>query len=82
MLACIISTAQQASPKVIHISEPVRAQVTEGIGAGDDEALLLQFGLHGLEIGIVVGDRGAAFDAGPPPARLDHSHSSAPFFHS
>src|SRR3990167_2648387 len=24
---CIISTAQQASPKVIHISEPVRAQV-------------------------------------------------------
>src|SRR5262245_36080311 len=28
MEACIISTAQQASPKVIHISEPVRAQVT------------------------------------------------------
>src|SRR3954447_2590223 len=27
MEACIISTAQQASPKVIHISEPVRAQV-------------------------------------------------------
>src|SRR5665648_337307 len=25
MDACIISTAQQASPKVIHISEPVRA---------------------------------------------------------
>src|SRR5665811_1844173 len=24
---CIISTAQQASPNVIHISEPVRAQV-------------------------------------------------------
>ena len=24
---CIISTAQQASPKVIHISEPVRAQL-------------------------------------------------------
>src|SRR3569833_2731530 len=28
MDACIISTAQQARPKVIHISEPVRAQVT------------------------------------------------------
>ena len=28
MEACIISTAQQARPKVIHISEPVRAQVT------------------------------------------------------
>src|SRR5262245_21079650 len=27
MEACIISTAQQASPKVIHISEPVRAQM-------------------------------------------------------
>src|ERR1043166_568411 len=27
MLACIISTAQQASPKVIHIRLPVRAQV-------------------------------------------------------
>src|SRR5262245_44480405 len=27
MEACIISTAQQASPKVIHISEPVRAQL-------------------------------------------------------
>src|ERR1700693_4015624 len=27
MAACIISTAQQASPKVIHISEPVRAQL-------------------------------------------------------
>jgi len=25
--ACIISTAQQARPKVIHISEPVRAQL-------------------------------------------------------
>ena len=24
---CIISTAQQARPKVIHISEPVRAQL-------------------------------------------------------
>ena len=28
MDACIISTAQQASPNVIHISEPVRAQLT------------------------------------------------------
>jgi len=27
MEACIISTAQQASPKVIHIKEPVRAQL-------------------------------------------------------
>src|SRR5262245_42221829 len=27
MEACIISTAQQASPNVIHISEPVRAQL-------------------------------------------------------
>ena len=27
MAACIISTAQQASPKLIHISDPVRAQV-------------------------------------------------------
>ena len=27
MEMCIISTAQQARPKVIHISEPVRAQV-------------------------------------------------------
>src|SRR5215475_13253366 len=27
MEACIISTAQHASPKVIHISEPVRAQL-------------------------------------------------------
>ena len=27
MAACIISTAQQARPKVIHISEPVRAQL-------------------------------------------------------
>src|SRR6202162_1315618 len=27
MAVCIISTAQQASPNVIHISEPVRAQV-------------------------------------------------------
>ena len=27
MEACIISMAQQASPKVIHISEPVRAQL-------------------------------------------------------
>jgi len=27
MDACIISTAQQARPKVIHMSEPVRAQV-------------------------------------------------------
>ncbi len=28
MLACIISTAQQASPNVIHINDPVRAQFT------------------------------------------------------
>src|SRR5215471_10872731 len=27
MEACIISTAQQASPNVIHINEPVRAQL-------------------------------------------------------
>ena len=27
MEACIISTAQQARPNVIHISEPVRAQL-------------------------------------------------------
>src|SRR5215831_2801568 len=30
---CIISTAQQASPNVIHISEPVRAQVTRSSSA-------------------------------------------------
>ena len=87
MEACIISTAQQASPKVIHISEPVRAQLMMRVGGGDEEALLGHLGLHRLEIGIVVGERRAAFDAGT--ARLAgcelvgaHSHSSAPFFHS
>src|SRR5581483_4615555 len=30
---CIISTAQQASPNVIHISEPVRAQVMRSSAA-------------------------------------------------
>src|SRR5690349_8053102 len=33
MAACIISTAQQASPNVIHISEPVRAQVIRSSAA-------------------------------------------------
>jgi hypothetical protein len=30
---CIISTAQQARPKVIHISDPVRAQVISSSAA-------------------------------------------------
>ena len=46
MEACIISTAQQASPNVIHISEPVRAQLTRHLGAGDQEALVGHLGLH------------------------------------
>src|SRR5215469_2044092 len=33
MLACIISTAQQASPNVIHMSEPVRAQAIRSSAA-------------------------------------------------
>src|SRR6185295_19917264 len=39
MEACIISTAQQASPNVIHISEPVRAQVIRSSAAATKKPL-------------------------------------------
>jgi phosphoenolpyruvate carboxylase len=41
MDACIISTAQQARPKVIHMSEPVRAQVIRSWGRAGGEPVLL-----------------------------------------
>src|SRR6201991_376585 len=36
---CIISTAQQAKPNVIHISEPVRAQVIRSSAAATKKPL-------------------------------------------
>ncbi len=40
MEACIISTAQQASPKVIHMSEPVRAHLTRSSKGATRKPLL------------------------------------------
>ena len=42
MFTWIISTAQQARPKVIHHSEPVRAHCEQVLGRGDEEALVVE----------------------------------------
>ena len=55
MEACIISTAQQARPKVIHISEPVRAS-DDIVGGGEQEALVGELVGEQAEAGGVGGD--------------------------
>jgi len=53
------------------------------IGARNEKALVLKLEIHCTEIGIVVGDRCTAFNTcACALAGCDHSHSSAPFFHS
>jgi hypothetical protein len=49
MLACIISTAQQARPNVIHISEPVRAQVTNASALATRKPLSLSSAFSDLK---------------------------------
>jgi hypothetical protein len=54
---CIISTAQQASPKVIHMSEPVRAQVMRSSSDVTDEALVGELVADVREERVGVADR-------------------------
>ena len=82
--------AQQARPKVIHISEPVRAQVMSSSVAVTMKPLSASSSLMPEEEGIIGADRLAGRriddplrgrgDEGRSP--LTQSHSSAPFFHS
>ena len=79
MLTWIISTAQQARPKVIHQSEPVRAhwnrssvEVTrKPLSETSDWSSPKNAGSGGVPAGGLHR---------PPGGVEDHSHSSAPFF--
>ena len=90
MLTWIISTAQQARPKVIHHKRPGARPGEQIFGRGDEEALLVELLAQPLELGPV----GVAGDQPGEPRQLllgrhpvvpgveRHSHSSAPFFHA
>ena len=86
----IISTAQQARPKVIHISEPVRAQVIRSSVEVTRKPLSSSSLLHVAEelassalTGLPVARIEIALGSGAIERGVErHSHSSAPFFHS
>ena len=84
MEACIISTAQQASPNVIHISEPVRAQLMRSsvvVTRKPLSASWVDTSVKPRVAGLHEAARGRA-----EPAWLrcgcHQSHSSAPLRHS
>ncbi len=88
MLTWIISTAQQARPKVIHHSEPVRAQVNRSSARRHEKALLVEVLAHFGQAGMFGRAGRQAIGAGDLfLGRIGirrgvehHSHSSAPFF--
>ena len=90
MFTWIISTAQQARPKVIHHSEPVRAQVNRSSVVVTMKPFSSRSAAQLLEMLPVDVARD---EAGEPRQLLlgrhrvfvgaeHHSHSSAPFFHA
>ena len=90
MLTWIISTAQQARPKVIHHRLPVRAQVNRSSVEATRKPFSSSSLAHRQELGFL----GAAGDQPGRARKLflgrmrvgrgveHHSHSSAPFFHA
>src|ERR671934_1635779 len=58
MAICIISIAQQASPKVIHINEPVRAHLIRSSAAVTRKTLVGQFVVERCEIRVAHGTAG------------------------
>ena len=90
MFTWIISTAQQARPKVIHHKEPVRAQVNKSSAVVTMKPFFVERLLKLEQLLLVDFARNQAGDArqlllGRHPvfgAAEHHSHSSAPFFHA
>ena len=90
MEACIISTAQQASPNVIHISEPVRAQLMRSSVVVTRKPLSASCVRHLGEVGITGFHQPGLAACGRhhscllpiADCRSSQSHSSAPLRHS
>jgi hypothetical protein len=88
MFTWIISTAQQARPKVIHHKEPVRAQVNRSSVVVTRKPFSSSCFAHLEEPGFLdaawnqSGGAGNLLlaDVGIAPRAKRHSHSSAPFF--
>ena len=80
-MVCMNSTAQQARPKVIGQSEPVRAQLMMLSELGDDEALVVQLVAHQRKR-LILGRTRRQRLTGQANRGGFYSHSSAPFFHS